>query len=229
MKIKFEYRGGWLEHYDWTISLEELKEMSEYDYEEFEENIIDSADGGEREFGYGEHDIIKVYEEKTSIIPDQWKEINGKRIENPEWKSWRDTQGDSGFKVNFALDQDPNYSFLLDLKFKEICTKEDCSNLDENCEDTDGVGVYVEMFHYGVVRYLSVEIPDNEFNSELFTIKQHKNSLQDINLNFYYNNELLTVDCDYIESDCKATEWDINSRGKIDDDEVWNLIPEEEY
>ena len=76
------------------------------------------------------------------------------------------------------------------------------------------------MFHYGVVRYLSVEIPDDEFNPELFTIKQHKNSLQDININFFYNNQLLPIDYDDLESDRKATEWDINSRGKIDDDEV---------
>ena len=227
MKIKFEYRGGWVEYYDWTISLEELKEMSDYDYETFEENIIDSADGCERDFGYGEHDIIKIYEEKESSIPDRWEEINGKRTENPEWLKWKEKQGDSGFKVNFALEQDPSYTFLLDLKFKDISTKEDNTNSEENPED--GVGVYVEMFHYGVFRYLSVEIPDDEFNPELFTVKRCKNSLQDININFYYNNELLPIEHDDLESDCKGTEWDVYSRGKIDDNDVWDLTPEEEY
>jgi hypothetical protein len=94
MKIKFEYRGDWMEYCDWTIEIEELKDIcdSVADEEEFTEYIIDSADAGNKEFGVGEHDIIKIYEKTENLIPEEYIKVNGELSENPEWTTWREQQ-----------------------------------------------------------------------------------------------------------------------------------------
>ncbi len=226
MKIKFEYRGDWMEYSDATIGLEDLKDIRDSvgDYDEFEEYIIDSVDAGHKEFGMGEDDIIKIYEEKEgNVVPERYIKDNGDQSENPEWRRWRDQQGKSGLKVNFEISKFRDFSFLLDLDFLEIMTEEE--HIEQESEK-EGVAVQVNLHHRGVVRYTSTEINDKKFNPKLFTIKQYK-YYGEYRLDFYYNNNLLKVEQEEIESDGEGSEWSIFSRGTIDDDKVWDLVPEE--
>lgn len=227
MKIKFEYRGDWMEYCDWTISIKELKDIcdSVADYEEFTEYIIDSADAGNKEFGVGEHDIIKIYEESENLIPEEYIKNNGELSENPEWKTWREQQGKSGLQVNFEVSKFRDYSFLLDLDCKKIMTEVEEKERIQQESKEEGVTVQVNLHHRGVVRYTSTEINDKKFNPELFTIQKEKIG-REYGLNFYYNNELLTVDREDIESDGEGSEWSISSPGIIDDDKMLEYIEE---
>ena len=225
MKIKFEYRGDWMEYCDWTIEIEELKDIcdSVADEEEFTEYIIDSADTGNKEFGVGEHDIIKIYEEAENLIPEEYIKVNGELSENPEWTTWREQQGKSGLQVNFEISKFRDFSFLLDLDCKKIMTEVEEKERIQQESKKDGVAVQVNLHHRGVVRYTSTEINDKKFNPELFTIQKEKMG-GEYGLNFYYNNELLTVDREDIESDGEGSEWSVFSRGIIDEDEVRNIL-----
>jgi len=222
MKIKLEYRGDWTEHYSSEVDLNELKNLiqeSEDLDERFryylpEKAIEEGMDGDFFDNSTSEltSGIIKVYVEKN---------------ENTLSKKKEGDPGQNAFKVRFPLSEYDKYTFLVDLNFDTILksTKEELISSSEK----DGVAIDVELCYRGVIYYSEIDINTNNFNPDLLTVVQHSGKYGDIEVSFYYNNEILDiymVDC---ESEGEGSDCSLSGLGQVQQSDIESLLPDDPY
>lgn len=217
MKIIFEYRGLFTEYYNQVVDLEELRALVKSAKEEgkdFGDYLIQKAyDDGDYEIaltdsGEPKTEIIKVYTESENSLPNN----NSERI------SWEKNQGSRGWKVNFSFTENPGFKFLTDLYLEEILTENESKENKKN-----GVKISVQIWYRGVIRFNEVEIKDNSFDSNLFKINQNYNELG-IDLEFYYDNELLNTADEEVQSDGKGSDWTISSCGIVEQNDIDSIL-----
>ena len=222
MKIKLEYRGDWTEHYSSEVDVNELKDLiqeSEDLNERFryylpEKAIEEGMDGDFFDNSTSEltSGIIKVYVEKNENTLSQTKDGDS---------------GENAFKVRFPLSEYDNYTFLVDINFDTILktTEEELVSSSEK----DGVVIDVELWYRGVIYYSEIDINTNNFNPDLLTVVQHYGKYGDIEVSFYYNNELLYIDKVDCESEGEGSDCSLSTLGQVQKKDIESLLPDDPH
>ena len=223
MKIKLEYRGDWTEYFKSVVDLNKLSSLiqeseeldEKFSYYLADKAIEESMDGDFFDVSTSEltSGIIKVYVEKDKSNFSHRKENNN--------------HGENAYKVRFPLSKYDDYAFLIDINFNNILKRVKGKPVLSNKKD--GISLDVELWHRGVIYYSEIEIDTNSFNPELLTVTQNYGEDREIEVSFYYNNELLNLDTVDCESDGEGSDCSLSVFGKVQKKDVESLLPDDPY